>query len=143
MCFFSLSIKDAIFRVFAIFLLYIFVQVNHMLENILLRIPKNDFEVSKPFLFGLEVLNVLLLGYFAFSYSWLAFLVLSGYTLIIQLQFLFSYYDLDHVAIITTTLLKLVLLNGFSFYLLVCFIHSCFIQFFLFFFFLFYIFYLF
>lgn len=115
------------FRGFAFFLLYLFVLVNQMLENILLRIPKNDFEVSKPFLFSLEVLNVLLLGYFAFSYSWLAFLVLSGYTLIIQLQFLFSYYDLDHVAIITTTLLKLVLLNGFSFYVQVRFIHPRFI----------------
>ena len=60
------------FRGFAFFLLYLFVLVNQMLENILLRIPKNDFEVSKPFLFG-GGFKCPLLGYFAFSYSWLAF----------------------------------------------------------------------
>lgn len=115
------------FKGLAFLLLYLFVLVNQMLENMLLRIPNSDFEISKPFLLGLELVNVLLLGYFAFRYSWLAFLVLGCYTLIIQLQFLFSYYDLDHVAIIVTTLLKLVLLNGFSFYAQVRFIHPRFI----------------
>ena len=115
------------FKGLAFFLLYLFVLVNQMLENMLLRIPTNDFEISKPFLFGLELLNLLLLGYFTFRYSWLASLVLVCYTLIIQSQFLFSYYHLDHVAIIVTTLLKLVLLNGFSFYTQVRFIHPRFI----------------
>src|SRR5699024_5446973 len=115
------------FKGLAFLLLYLFVLVNQMLENMLLRIPNSDFELSKPFLFGLELLNILLLGYFTFRYSWLASSVLVCYTLIIQSQFLFSYYDLDYVAIVITTLLKLVLLNGFSFYTQVHFIHPRFI----------------
>ena len=53
--------------------------------------------------------------------------MLSGYTLIIQLQFLFSYYDLDHASDHHNNLIKVVLLNGFSFYVQVRFIHPRFI----------------
>ena len=107
--------------------LYLFILTNQMLENMLLRIPKNDFKISKPFFSGLELLNVILLLYFGFQYSWLAALVLLLYTLIIQIQFVFSYYDLEYIVIFVATFLKLILLNGFSFYTQTNFIHPRFI----------------
>lgn len=115
------------FKVIGFMLLYLFVLVNQMLENMLLRIPKNDFEISKPFFSGLEFLNIVLLVYFGFRYSWLAALVLLFYTLIIQIQFVFSYYDLEYIIVFVATFLKLVLLNGFSFYTQTNFIHPRFI----------------
>lgn len=113
-----------VFNVFSFVALYVFVLVNQMLENTLLRIPSNNFEISKSFILGLEVLNVGLILYFGFGYSWLAALVLLFYTLIIQIQFVFNYYDLESVAVFVVTLLKLVLLNGFAFYVQANFIHS-------------------
>lgn len=107
--------------------LYLFVLINQMLENMLLRIPKSDFEISKGFLAVLELANILVLLYFGLRHSWLAALVLLFYTLIIQTQFIFSYYNLDEMAIIIANLLKIVLLNGVAFYIQTQFIHPRFI----------------
>jgi hypothetical protein len=112
------------FNVFSFIVFYVFVLINQMLENTLLRIPSNNFEISKSFILGLEVLNAGVILYFGFQYSWLAALVLLFYTLIIQIQFVFNYYDLEGVAVFVVTLLKLVLLNGFAFYVQANFIHS-------------------
>src|SRR5690625_6919092 len=115
------------FNVFSFIVFYVFVLTNQMLENTLLRIPSNNFEISKSFILGLEVLNAGLILYFGFQYSWLAALVLLFYTLIIQIQFVFNYYDLEGVAVFVVTLLKLVLLNGFAFYVQANFIYSFYI----------------
>src|SRR5690625_998192 len=128
------------FNVFSFIVFYVFVLTNQMLENTLLRIPSNNFEISKSFILGLEVLNAGLILYFGFQYSWLAALVLLFYTLIIQIQFVFNYYDLDGVAVFVVTLLKLVLLNGFAFYVQANFIYSFYILVCFFFFILFFLF---
>lgn len=111
----------------SLIVLYLFVLINQMLENMLLRIPKSDFEISKGFIALLELANTLVLLYFGLRHSWLASLVLLFYTLIIQTQFIFSYYNLEDMAIIIANLLKLVLLNGFAFYIQTQFIHPRFI----------------
>src|SRR5690625_7152137 len=115
------------FNVFSFIVFYVFVLTNQMLENTLLRIPSNNFEISKSFILGLEVLNAGLILYFGFQYSWLAALVLLFYTLIIQIQFVFIYYDLEYIVVFVATFLKLILLNGFSFYTQTNFIHPRFI----------------
>lgn len=96
--------------------LYLFILMNQMLENVLLRIPNSDFEFNKGFLTVITGINILTILYFGFVHSWIAALVLLLFSLLIQGQFLFTYYDLDHVAIIITVLLKVILLNSFSFY---------------------------
>lgn len=112
------------FNGFSFVVLYVFVLINQMLENIFLRIPNNSFNISRVFILSLEVLNVGVILYFGVHYSWLAALVLLFYTLIIQIQFLFNYYDLEGVAVFVVNLLKLVLLNGFAFYVQANFMHS-------------------
>lgn len=96
--------------------LYAFILINQMLENVLLRIPTADFDINKSFFAVLEALNILTLLYFGFAHSWMAALVLLLFSLIIQSQFLFTYYDLDWLAILITVFLKAIFLNGFSFY---------------------------
>lgn len=102
---------------------YFFVLVNQLIENILLRIPKSDFELSKKLLIFLEIINLFILLFFTWNYSLLAGITLFLYTLIIQLQFLFSYYELEKVAALIASFLKVVLLNGFAFYIHADFIH--------------------
>src|SRR5699024_4168358 len=65
--------------------------------------------------------------FFGWQHSWLASLVLLGFTLVIQLQFLFSYYQLDYAAVFIANFFKLILLNGFAFYLGTNFIFTRFI----------------
>lgn len=119
------------FQFSAFIILYVFILINQMLENIFLRIPTSDFKLSKVFLFILEGLNILALFYFYWRYSWLAALVLLFYTLFIQFQFLFSYYSLDVLAVTLSNFFKIILLNGFSFYIHTSFIHERFIPYYL------------
>lgn len=111
--------------------LYVFILINQMLENVLLRIPTTDFKLSKSFIIILELLLALILFFFAWRHSWLAAVVLFAYALIIQSQFLFSYYELDLVAILLANFVKIMLLNGFSFYIHTDFIHYRFIPYYL------------
>lgn len=110
------SIKFDNLHIFSFIFLYLFALCNQMLENILLRIPNSDFKLNKKFLAILEALNLLVLLYFGFAHSWLACFVLFLFTLYIQGQFLFSYYDLEHIATILEVILKIIFINGFSFY---------------------------
>lgn len=96
---------------------YFFILVNQLMENILLRIPKSDFELSKKLLILLESLNLALILFFTWHYSFIAGLTLFLYTLTIQMQFLFSYYDLETTAAFIASFLKVMLLNGFAFYI--------------------------
>lgn len=112
---------------FPLVIFYLFIFINQMLENMFLRIPKEAFQISKRFVIILEVLTALIILFFGVRHSWIASFVLLGFTLIIQLQFLFSYYDLDYISVIITTFFKLILLNGFAFYIGTNFIHSRFI----------------
>lgn len=114
-------------NILSLSIFYIFVFINQMLENMFLRIPNDDFDLSKKFVITLEILNALTLLYFGLRHSWIASLVLVGFTLIIQLQFLFSYYDLDQLSVAITNFFKVILLNGFAFYISTNFIHTRFI----------------
>lgn len=104
-------------------ILYIYLVVNQLIENILLRIPANNFERSKRFLMALEFVNLLFILFFALRYSWMSATILLLYTVIIQLQFLFTYYDLEYIAAIIASFLKVILLNSFSFYIQANFVH--------------------
>lgn len=103
--------------------LYIYVLVNQLIENILLRIPANNFERSKRFLISLELVNLFLILFFGLRHSWISASILFLYTLIIQLQFLFSYYELEKIAAIIASFLKVILLNSLSFYSHMNFVH--------------------
>jgi len=118
-------------NVLSLLAFYLFVFINQMLENMFLRIPTDNIELSKKFVLGLESINALILLYFALRHSWLAALVLLFFTLIIQLQFLFSYYDLDQLSVVITNFFKVILLNGFAFYISTNFIHTRFIPYYL------------
>lgn len=111
--------------------LYIYIIVNQLIENILLRIPANNFERSKRFLLGLELVNLLFILYFGLYYSWISASILILYTIIIQLQFLFSYYDLEKTAAIIASFLKVILLNSLSFYIHANFIHFRFLNYYI------------
>lgn len=111
-------------QITAFFVLYIFVLINQTLENILLRMTRKNFEISKTTYFLLEFANILTILFFALKYSWLAALTLALYSINIQIQFLFDYYNLRWLAQLITAALKVGLLNMFSFY-----IHTGFIQF--------------
>lgn len=113
----TFSIQYQSINVLACIFLYLFILCNQMLENILLRIPNSDFEFSKGFFMTFELLNVLTILYFGFQFSWIAGLVLLLFSLNIQGQFLFSYYNLELFAAIISAVLKILFLNGFSFYI--------------------------
>lgn len=112
--FFSLSYET--FSVLSLVILYLFIISNQMLENIMMRIPKDDFKLPKNFIIILNSLNGLILLYFGLLYSWIAAVVLFLYALFVQTQFIFSYYDLEYLARFITSLFKVVLLNVMSFY---------------------------
>lgn len=112
---FAIQFKQ--FNFLALTLFYLYILTNQLIENILLRIPDNDFQRSKNILRVLEILNAVLILYFTWSYSFMAGAVLLLYTLLIQGQFLFHYYDLEKLAILISTFLKVFLLNGFAFYI--------------------------
>ena len=124
------SIQYQSLNILSLGLFYLFSLINQMLENILLRIPEDGFKSSKKFLMALEIINVLLILYFGLRHSWIASLVLIGFTLIIQLQFLFSYYNLNQVSALIINFFKIFLLNGFAFYISASFMHTRFIPYF-------------
>lgn len=111
-------------NILSLVIFYLFIFINQLLENMFLRIPADDFQLSQKFVLTLELLNGLVILYFGLQHSWIASLVLIGFTLIIQLQFLFSYYNLDHISALITTFFKVILLNGFAFYIGTNFIHT-------------------
>lgn len=117
------SLQYGAMNLVSLMALYIYIIVNQLIENILLRIPTNNFERSKRFLMSLEVVNILLILFFALRYSWISAAILLLYTIIIQLQFLFSYYELEYIAAILASFLKVLLLNSFSFYIQTNFVH--------------------
>lgn len=121
------SIQYHALNLVSLAIFYFFVLVNQMLENILQRIPEDGFKGSKKFIIALEIINALIILYFGLRHSWIASLVLVGFTLIIQLKFLFSYYDLDQAAAVIVIFFKVFLLNGFAFYISASFIHTRFI----------------
>lgn len=104
-------------NILAFIFLYLYVLFNQMLENILLRIPNSDFEFSKGFFFTVQTLNILTILYFGFQFSWMTSFVLFLFSLNLQGQFLFSYYNLEFYAAIIGAVLKTLFLNGFSFYI--------------------------
>ena len=115
---FSLQYQSV--NVLAFIFLYLFVLFNQMLENILLRIPNTDFEFSKAFFFTIQFLNCLTILYFGLQFSWMTSLVLFLFSLNIQGQFLFSYYNMELFAVLVSAVLKILFLNGLSFYLGTC-----------------------
>ena len=115
---FSLQYQSV--NVLAFIFLYLFVLFNQMLENILLRIPNTDFEFSKAFFFTIQFLNCLTILYFGLQFSWMTSLILFLFSLNIQGQFLFSYYNMELFAVLVSAVLKILFLNGLSFYLGTC-----------------------
>lgn len=111
--------------------LYLFVLFNQMLENILLRIPDNEFNFSKSFFAGVQVLNILTILYFGLQHSWLTSLFLLLFSLNIQGQFLFNFYDLEIYGTVFSVILKTLFLNSFSFFIGAGFVQTRFIIYFL------------
>lgn len=118
---FALQYKS--FNIFSIIIFYFYISINQLTENLLLRIPNKDFHISKKLLFVLEMIILSTLLFFNYYHSSMVSLLLFLYTLTIQLQFLFSYYDLDEIAILITSCFKVILLNGLAFYIHTNFIH--------------------
>lgn len=114
---FLFSVPFDSIRILSIILFYLFIVVNQMLENIVHRLSTNEKSLSKSFFIVLEVLNLLAILYFGWRHSWIATLVLIGYSLIIQLQFLLDYYELRFFSVAITSIFKVFLLNGFAFYI--------------------------
>lgn len=112
-----LSIPYQSIRIPSILFLYAFILINQMLENIVHRLSESERNFSTSFFVVLEVLNLLTIFYFGWRHSWIAAAVLIGYSLIIQLQFLLDYYELEYFNITITSLFKVFLLNGFAFYI--------------------------
>lgn len=110
-------------RILSIIFLYLFILINQMLENIALRLFNKENIFSKPFFITLEILNILTILYFGWRHSWTAALVLIGYSLIIQLQFLLDYYEMEYLSVTMTSIFKVFLLNGFAFYIGTNFMH--------------------
>lgn len=111
------SLEYNTLNILSFIFLYLFILMNQMLENVLLRIPHSDFEFNKLFFAIIQGFNLLTILYFGVFHSWTAALVLLLFSLIIQSQFLFTYYQLDYLAIIITVLLRVIFINSFSFYL--------------------------
>lgn len=105
------------FHFFPLLIMYLYLLINQFIESLLLKIPKQGFILSKKTLFFLELTNFIIIIFFSKSYSFNAGLILLLYSFIIQLQFLFSYYKLEKLAAIISTFFKIVLLNGFAFYI--------------------------
>lgn len=112
-----LALQYGEFNLLAITVFYLYILVNQLIENILLRIPNKDFQLSKKLLFTMEILNLTIILFFSRYYSLNSGFILLLYTLIIQLQFIFSYYNLERTAAFISSFLKVILLNGFAFYL--------------------------
>ncbi len=111
--------------------LYVYIVINQLIENILLRKPKANFELSKKFLILLELINFLFIFFFSIRHSWIAGIILFLYTFTIQFQFLFSYYELEKMAAFLVNFFKIILLNGFSFYIHTNFVNYRFVPYYL------------
>lgn len=98
-------------------LLYVYIILNQIMENILKKIYKKDQLIKYLPVVILESLLLLTIAYFGISYSYLTIIVLLFYALIIQGQYLFHYYELSWLSVCIISLLKACLLNGISFYL--------------------------
>lgn len=125
------SLRYQTLNIVSFLFLYLFVLFNQMLENILLRIPNSEFSFSKSFFGAIQVLNLLTILYFGFQHSWLTSLFLLLFSLNIQGQFLFSFYNLEFYGSIFSVILKTVFLNSFSFFIGAGFIQERFIVYFL------------
>lgn len=125
------SLQYNALNILSFIVFYLFILFNQMLENILLRIPNSDFSFSKRFFFTVEFLNILTILYFGLRHSWIAGIVSLLFSLIIQCQFLFSYYNLEYYAVIFTVILKSIFFNSFSFYVGTGFIQFRFIPYFI------------
>lgn len=125
------SLRYQTLNIVSFIFLYLFVLFNQMLENILLRIPDNDFTFSKGFFGAVQGLNLLTILYFGFQHSWLTSLFLLLFSLNIQGQFLFSFYDLEFYGTMLSVILKTIFLNSFSFFIGAGFIQARFIVYFL------------
>lgn len=112
-----LALQYGEFNLLAITFFYLYILVNQLIENILLRISNKDFQLSKKFIFILEIINLTIILFFIRYYSLNSGFILILYTLTIQLQFLFSYYNLERTASLISSFLKVILLNGFAFYI--------------------------
>lgn len=119
-----LALEFSAFNALAFVLFYLFILVNQFIESILLRVPKQDYELSKKILLFSEAINLSLILYFIKDYSLTAGIILFLYSLIIQCQFLFSYYNLEKTAAFIASFFKVFLVTGFSFYIHLYFIDS-------------------
>ncbi len=117
------SIPYASLHGLSLLMFYFFILINQMLENVLLRLPEQEQAFPNTFFLVLELLNLGAIFYFGWQYSWIASLVLIGFTLITQLQFLLDYYDLELFRAAIASTFKVFLLNGFAFYIGTHFMH--------------------
>lgn len=111
------SLNYESFHLFPLLIFYLYILINQFIESLLVKITKQSFEFSRKILFFLELVNFIIIIFFSNTYSLNAGFILLLYTFIIQLQFLFSYYELEKLAIIISTFFKIILLNGFAFYI--------------------------
>lgn len=125
------SLQYQTLNIVSFFFLYLFVLFNQMLENILLRIPNSEFTFSRSFFGAVQVLNLLTILYFGFQHSWLTSLFLLLFSLNLQGQFLFSFYNLEFYGTILSVILKTMFLNSFSFFIGAGFIQERFVVYFL------------
>ena len=121
------SLQYQALNIVSFIFLYLFVLLNQMLENILLRIPNSDFNFSKSFFGVVQVLNLLTILYFGIQHSWLTSVFLLLFSLNIQVQFLFRFYNLEFYGTILSVILKTIFLNSFSFFIGAGFIQTRFV----------------
>lgn len=112
-----LALELNTFNFLPLSLFYFYILVNQFIESLLLRVPDQDYEPSKKLLGFFESINFLMILFFIQYYSLIAGVILFFYSLIIQLQFLFTYYHLEKTAAFIASLLKVLLLGSFSFYI--------------------------
>lgn len=103
---------------------YLLIMVNQLLENKFKESYTEETQSKKESILFIECVLFFIIIYFGIAHSIISGLLLICYSVLIQGQFLFKFYNSSNLAIVLVTLFKCLLLNSFGFY-----IHTGFIPF--------------
>lgn len=98
-------------------ILYLFLLLNQILERLLQNIDRKKERTSLLSLGIIESCVLIMIIYFGLSYSIFTAALMLCYSIMIQTQYMFRYYELSWLAIILVTLFKGLLANSLSFYI--------------------------
>ena len=98
----------------SIFVLFAFGILTHCSKELITQYNRNRLSIG--LLITLEIIKFTILLYFAFTYSWILFVVLIVTSFLLRIKRLFSYFDLNRFYDYLSIILNVGVINCLSFY---------------------------